>query len=81
MSSKLSASAKVLITTYAVSLIGWLTTAVSLFMFIWCPWQLALRVGITGLVTYVITFVTWYWQYNIYCATKKAIENGKKKNV
>ena len=71
----LSAKAKILITVLALMIIGLLTFLVSPFLLIWVSWDLAWKVGATGLTATIVFFLAWWIIYNSVSATTKAIDH------
>lgn len=66
---------KILMAVFFLMALGLLTFLTSPFLLIWCNWGLAWRVGATGLCSVVVLFAAWWFLYNTFFATKKAISN------
>lgn len=72
---RLSAKAKLLLILFFLMGLGFITFLVSPFILIWVGWDLAWRIGATGLCTTIVLFIGWWFLYNSFYTTLDAIRN------
>lgn len=72
---KLSGKSKLLLVLFFLMSLGLITFCVSPFLLIWSGWDIAWRVGLTGLLSTVILFLGWWFLYNSFWTTIDAINN------
>lgn len=72
---RLSARAKFLLILFFLMGLGFITFLVSPFILIWFGWDLAWRIGATGLCTTIVLFIGWWFLYNSFYTTLDAIRN------
>ena len=71
----LSGKSKLLLLIFFLMTLGFITFLVSPFILIWSGWDLAWRVGATGLCSTVVLFIGWWFLYNSFYTTLDAIRN------
>ena len=75
LNRRLPRKSKLIILLFVLMTLGLITFLVSPFLLIWVSWDLAWRVGATGLCSTVSLFLAWWLTYNSLYATLKAIRN------
>lgn len=71
----LSGKSKLLLVIFFLMALGLITFLVSPFILIWSSWDLAWKVGATGLCATVVLFIGWWFLYNSFYTTIDAIRN------
>lgn len=71
----LSGKSKLLLLIFFLMALGFITFLVSPFILIWSGWDLAWRIGATGLCSTVVLFIGWWFLYNSFYTTLDAIRN------
>lgn len=71
----LSGKSKLLLTIFFLMALGFITFLISPFILIWSSWDLAWRVGATGLCATIVLFIGWWFLYNSFYTTLDAIRN------
>lgn len=71
----LSGKSKLLLVIFFLMALGFIIFLVSPFILIWSSWDLAWRVGATGLCATVVLFIGWWFLYNSFYTTLDAIRN------
>ena len=72
---RLSGKSKLLLVIFFLMALGLITFLVSPFILIWSGWDLAWRVGATGLCSTIVLFIGWWFLYNSFFTTIDAINN------
>lgn len=75
LSRHLSGKSKLLLTIFFLMALGFITFLISPFILIWSSWDLAWRIGATGLCATVVLFIGWWFLYNSFYTTLDAIHN------
>ena len=75
LSRHLSGKSKLLLIIFFLMALGFITFLISPFILIWSSWDLAWRVGATGLCATIVLFVGWGFLYNSFYTTLDAIRN------
>lgn len=60
-----------LIATAILSSLGLIAFLVSPILLIWLSWSLVWRICLTGLLTALLSFVAWWFIFNIFSNTKR----------
>ena len=71
----LSGKSKLLLVIFFLMALGLITFLISPFLLIWSSWDLAWRVGATGLCATIVLFIGWWFLYNSFYTTLDAIRN------
>jgi len=71
----LSGKSKLLLLIFFLMALGFITFLVSPFILIWSGWDLAWRIGATGLCSTIVLFIGWWFLYNSFYTTLDAIRN------
>ena len=71
----LSGKSKLLLVIFFLMALGFITYLISPFILIWSSWDLAWRVGATGLCATIVLFIGWWFLYNSFYTTLDAIRN------
>lgn len=71
----LSGKSKLLLAIFFLMALGLITFLISPFILIWSNWDLAWRVGVTGLCATIVLFIGWWFLYNSFYTTLDAIRN------
>ena len=71
----LSGKSKLLLLIFFLMALGFITFLVSPFILIWSGWDLAWKVGATGLCATIVLFIGWWFLYNSFYTTLDAIRN------
>ena len=71
----LSGKSKLLLVIFFLMALGFIIFLISPFLLIWSSWDLAWRVGATGLCATVVLFIGWWFLYNSFYTTLDAIRN------
>lgn len=72
---RLSGRSKLLLVLFIIMSLGFIAFLTSPFLLIWVNWDLAWRIGATGLVTTLIFLVGWWFLYNSFYTTIDAIRH------
>ena len=71
----LSGKSKLLLVIFFLMALGFITFLISPFILIWSSWDLAWRVGATGLCATIVLFIGWWFLYNSFYTTLDAIRD------
>ena len=75
LSRHLSGKSKLLLIIFFLMALGFITFLISPFILIWSSWDLAWRVGATGLCATIVLFIGWWFLYNSFYTTLDAIRD------
>lgn len=75
LSRHLTAKSKLLLVVFTLMALSFLAFLASPFLLIWASWDLAWRVGVTGLTATIVLFIAWWFLYNSFYTTLDAIRN------
>ena len=75
----LTTKSKIFLVIFFLMALSFLTFLSSPFFLIWSSWDIAWRIGATGLLGTITFILPWWFLYNSFFATLDAISNGQKR--